>query len=385
MTMSPRLIVLAAGGTGGHMFPAEALARALIGGGHRVALVTDGRGQAFDETVPGAETHRISAATLGPGLGGKIRTAALLARGYGQARRLLKARRPAAVVGFGGYPSLPTVYAAGRLGLRVVLHEQNAVLGRANRRLAGVADRIAVAFPDVAGIAPADRAKVIVTGNPVRPAIAAQAGQGYAPPAADGPVRLLILGGSQGARVFSDIVPAAVALLPAGLRARLDISQQARAEDLDRARAAYGSDTSGRTLAPFFQDVPARMAAAHLVICRAGASTLAELTTLGRPAILVPYPFATDDHQTANARAVAAAGAGWLMPQADFTAEALAARLVALLDDPSSLTAAADAAVAFGHPDAADRLARAVLDLIQANGGPDANTGTSTGNREAAA
>jgi UDP-N-acetylglucosamine--N-acetylmuramyl-(pentapeptide) pyrophosphoryl-undecaprenol N-acetylglucosamine transferase len=353
MTGAP--IVLAAGGTGGHLFPAEALARELLARGRAVVLVTDRRAAAFK--VEGVPVEHVRAATVLPGLAGKARTAIELGFGALQALRILRRLRPAAVVGFGGYPSLPTAWAAGRVGIPLVLHEQNAVLGRANRILAGRALRICTGFEQVSGLATADRAKLVHTGNPVRPAIAALRDGAYPRPAADGPFSILVTGGSQGAAVFSDVVPAAVRLLPAPLRARLTVVQQARAETLDAARAAYAEAGVAAELSPFFADMADRLAACQLMICRAGASTIAELAAVGRPAILVPYPHAIADEQTANAEQVVAVGGAELMPQSGFTAEALAARLEAKMTLPDRLAAMAAAARGFARTDAAVRLA----------------------------
>jgi UDP-N-acetylglucosamine--N-acetylmuramyl-(pentapeptide) pyrophosphoryl-undecaprenol N-acetylglucosamine transferase len=358
-------IMLAAGGTGGHMFPAEALARALLARGRSVTLVTDRRGHAFGDSLAEVPVHRIRAASPGAGLIGKLKAAVEMALGLLEARALLRRLRPAAVVGFGGYPSVPTVYAAIQARVPSLLHEQNAVLGRANRMLIAGAKRLAVAFTGVARVSEADRAKIIRTGNPVRPPIAAQRDATYQAPEGEAPVRLLVMGGSQGARVFSDIIPQALALLPAPLRARIHLSQQCRPEDLEAARAALsGLGLGGLTLESFFRDVPDRLAACHLAITRAGASTIAELTCVGRPAILVPYPHATDDHQTANARQLAEVGAAWLAPQPDFTAQALADRLSALLNNPSTLRDAAESARNWGTAQAADALADAVLAML---------------------
>jgi UDP-N-acetylglucosamine--N-acetylmuramyl-(pentapeptide) pyrophosphoryl-undecaprenol N-acetylglucosamine transferase len=358
-------IMLAAGGTGGHMFPAEALARALLARGRSVTLVTDRRGHAFGDSLAEVPVHRIRAASPGAGLIGKLKAAVEMALGLLEARALLRRLRPAAVVGFGGYPSVPTVYAAIQARVPSLLHEQNAVLGRANRMLIAGAKRLAVAFTGVTRVSKADRAKIIRTGNPVRPAIAARRDAAYQAPETGAPIHLLVMGGSQGARVFSDIVPQALALLPAPIRARIHLSQQCRPEDLEAARAALsGLGLGGLTLESFFRDVPDRLAACHLAITRAGASTIAELTCVGRPAILVPYPHATDDHQTANARQLAEAGAAWLVPQPDFTARALADRLSALLNDPATLRAAAESARDWGTAQAADALADAVLAML---------------------
>ncbi|HIJ63704.1 MAG TPA: undecaprenyldiphospho-muramoylpentapeptide beta-N-acetylglucosaminyltransferase, partial [Rhodospirillaceae bacterium] len=348
------LIVLTAGGTGGHVFPAEALAAELLRRGHRLALVTDRRGQAFGGTLGELATYRIAAGGIaGRGIAARLRAIAEIGVGVLQARRLLKTLRPAAVVGFGGYASVPAMMAATGGGFTTALHEQNAVLGRANRLLAPRVTRIATCYDRLAHLSPAWTHKVVRTGMPVRPAIALLRGNPYPPPAADGPLRLLVLGGSQGARVFSEVVPAALARLPETLRRRLEVSQQCRPEDLDAVRRAY-QDTGVRAeLQSFFQDVPERLAAAHLVITRSGASTVAEVTALGRPAILVPYPHAVDDHQTANAHAIDEAGGGWLIPQPAFTPETLAARIEALAAEPAVLVRAAACAMSAGAPDAA--------------------------------
>jgi UDP-N-acetylglucosamine--N-acetylmuramyl-(pentapeptide) pyrophosphoryl-undecaprenol N-acetylglucosamine transferase len=358
------LVVLAAGGTGGHMFPAEALAQALIARGAGVALITDRRGQAFGGSLPAVAIHRIRASRLPRHTIDRIRAVFDMGLGVLDARLLLRKLRPACIVGFGGYASIPTVLAAAWLGTPIVLHEQNAVLGRANRGLARRARVIATSFPSVQRT-PAGTATRFV-GNPVRPGIAAIGGQPYLRPAPDGPFRLLVLGGSQGARVFSEIVPAAVALLPAAARARLRITQQCRPEDIEAARAAYQAAGINAELSSFFTDVPARLASCHLAIMRSGASTIAELGVAGRPAILAPYPFATDDHQTANAEAYAAAGGGWVMAQRMLTPAVLAGRLTDLMAHPDVLASAAEAARKEGRPDAADRLSQLVLSYANA-------------------
>ena len=361
------LIVLAAGGTGGHMFPAEALARELLGRGLRVALVTDRRGQAF-AALPGVALHRIRAGRFGAGLMSKVVGVAELALGTLEAGRLLRTLAPAAVVGFGGYPSVPTMLAAARHGLPSLIHEQNAVLGRANRLLAPRVKRIATAFAEVGALRDADRGRSVLTGNPVRPAIAALRGTAYRAPA-EGAFDILVIGGSQGARVLSEVVPVAFALLPEHLRRRLRVTQQARAEDLEAVRQAHRASGVAAELATFFSDVPERLARAHLVISRSGASTMAELAMAGRPAILVPYLHAADDHQTANARAMEQAGGAWVLPHAAFTPTALAGKLAELMAAPEQLVRAAAAAHAQGRPDAA----RALADLVVAtlsNGHP---------------
>ncbi len=357
-----RPIVIAAGGTGGHFFPAEALGAELVARGHRVALMTDARSGALDSPVfAGLERHVLR----GAGIAGRgaLRggAAALgLAAGVAQARARLARLDASAVVGFGGYPSVAPAIGA-RLLRRppsVILHEQNAVLGRANRFLAGRATALALSFAATERVP--ETAQTVLTGNPVRSALAALAARTYAPPADR--VQILVLGGSLGARVFSDVVPAALAALPAPIRGRVAVVQQCRKEDLDRVRAAYTGAGIDAELAAFFPNVAARLAAAHLVIARAGASTVAELAVAGCPSILVPLPGAIDDHQSANARALADTDAAWLMPQATFTAAALAARVSGLVDHPAALVHAASAARGQARPGAAARLA----DLVEA-------------------
>jgi UDP-N-acetylglucosamine--N-acetylmuramyl-(pentapeptide) pyrophosphoryl-undecaprenol N-acetylglucosamine transferase len=355
------MIVLAAGGTGGHVFPAEALAEALLSRGYRLTLITDNRGAAYGGVLGTIETHRLPLSRMSGGIASRVRSVVSIGASVFRARALLRRLNPGAVIGFGGYPSLPTVLAGTQLRIPTALHEQNAVLGRANRLLARRVAAIATSFADVKFLGGEFSTKVTVTGNPVRPGIRALRTGIYAEPAAGEKFRILVVGGSQGASIFSKVVPAAAAILAPPLRERLEIAQQARAEDLEAARAAYAGLGMNPDLRPFFDDVPARLAAAHLVICRSGASTVAELATVGRPAILVPYPHATDDHQTANARALAALGGGWVTLNSEFNAMSLAERLSALLADPAPLSRAAAAAHAAGRPDAAERLA----DLVQ--------------------
>jgi UDP-N-acetylglucosamine--N-acetylmuramyl-(pentapeptide) pyrophosphoryl-undecaprenol N-acetylglucosamine transferase len=357
------IFVLAAGGTGGHLFPAEALARELVRRGGMVHLATDRRADAFAEKVPGVAICQVRAGRFG---GGPLRVAygvAEMALGIVQARRLLRHLVPDVVVGFGGYASVPTMLAATRLGVPAIIHEQNAVLGRANRLLAPRVAKIATGFAETASLRPADRSRAVHIGNPVRPAILAVAEIGYVPPEPGQPIELLILGGSQGARIFADVVPPAFAALPSELRSALRISQQARPEDRDRVTADLQAHGITAEVETFFNDVPARLARAHLVICRSGASTVAELAATGRPALLVPYPYATDDHQAANARAFADAGAGWVIPQSTLTATVLSERLAELLRDSARLGQAAAQARRFGCDDAAERLAALAYSL----------------------
>ncbi len=350
-------ILIAAGGTGGHFFPAEALASELVDRGHRVALMTDARAAArLPDSFQGREVFVVSGAGIaGRGLRRGLGAVARLAAGTLQARGILRRLDPAAIVGFGGYPTIAPVMATRlmRSAPPVILHEQNAVLGRANRALAGRAAVLALSFADTSRI-PAGVATA-VTGNPVRAAFAdIPAGT-----PASGDLHLLVLGGSLGARVFSDAVPAALAALPAAVRARLRVVQQCRPEDLQRVGVAYAASGVTAELASFFNDIPAKLAVATLVIARAGASTVAELAVAGRPAILVPLPGAIDDHQTANARALAQAGGAWVIPQQDIAT--LAPRLASLLAIPDALAKAGLAARSVARRDAAARLADLVL------------------------
>jgi UDP-N-acetylglucosamine--N-acetylmuramyl-(pentapeptide) pyrophosphoryl-undecaprenol N-acetylglucosamine transferase len=359
-------IVLVAGGTGGHVFPAEALAEALRARGYTLALFTDRRGEAYKGELGQLPTHRISAARLSGGWVAKAKGALALVNGALQSRRLFAELQPSVVVGFGGYPSVPSMWAASGLRIPTVLHEQNALMGRANRLLAPRVTALAISFPEVAGIKPADRTKAVMTGNPVRAAIRALRDAPYAAPDAQGPIRILVTGGSQGATVFSTVVPAAIERLPDHLRRRVDIVQQARPEDVAPVREAYARMNVRAEIASFFSDLAARLDAAHLFIGRAGASSVAEITCAGRPAILVPYPHAADDHQTENARALEKVGAAILMPQGAFDPEALAARLKLLLGHAPNLTRLAEAARAFGTADAAGKLATLVSGLCPA-------------------
>jgi UDP-N-acetylglucosamine--N-acetylmuramyl-(pentapeptide) pyrophosphoryl-undecaprenol N-acetylglucosamine transferase len=352
------------------MFPAEALARALLARGQRVALITDRRGGGFGPDLPEVATYAIAAGGIaGTNITKRLHSLTRLGLGYFQARRHLRAAGASAVVGFGGYPSVPSVLAGAHMGLRVVLHEQNAVLGRANRGLARYAHTICTSFDQVDALAANLKAEIAITGNPVRAAVAAVGDKPY--PAAEDQAHttLLVTGGSQGALVFNELVPAAIALLPEDLRQKLFVIQQVPGDALEAVAAAYDSCGVAHELRAFFDDLPDRLAAAQLVLCRAGASTVAELANAGRPAILVPYPSATDDHQTRNAQALCEVGGGWLMPQKSLTAESLCERLRSLLTTPALLSQAAAAAHASAHRAAAEKLADAVL--RQGNGAGD--------------
>jgi UDP-N-acetylglucosamine--N-acetylmuramyl-(pentapeptide) pyrophosphoryl-undecaprenol N-acetylglucosamine transferase len=355
------LVLLAAGGTGGHLFPAQALAEALKRRGVSVDLATDERATRYGQDFPARATHVIPSATIrgrDPISLGK--TVAALGVGTLKALMLLRRIKPAAVVGFGGYPTLPPVSAATLLRIPTVIHDANAVMGRANRMLAPRVSAIATSFSGMkldANFA----AKATTTGNPIRPMVLAAAAQTYAAPAPGGSFNLLITGGSQGARVMADIVPPAMEAIAPELRARLSIVQQARGEDETRVRDAYTRLGLKAEVAPFFSDLPARIASAHLIVSRSGASTVAELAAIGRPSILVPLPHALDQDQLANANVLAKAGGAIVLKQDDFTPARLASEIGALAADPAKLSSMAAGAKSAGVPDAAEQLADLVL------------------------
>jgi len=360
--MSSKPILLCAGGTGGHLFPAEALSHALQKRGASVHLVTDARALKYSGDFPASAIHCVPAATItGGSVFGKIKAALMIGRGLLAARALLRRIQPGCVVGFGGYPTVPPLLAAQHLQIPTLLHEQNAVAGRANRLLARRATLIGTGFPDVGGLSPEMRGKTRFVGNPLRPNVLSAAHEPA--PAFTGTLNLLITGGSQGARVFSDIVPAAIALLEPEMRARLAITQQARGEDEARVRTAYAALNVQAEVAPFFADLPHRIAQSHLIIGRAGASTVSELAAIGRASILVPLPGAIDQDQAANAAILAKAGGADMVRQPDFTPQWLANDLKQLILNPSGLTTQAAAAKSAGILDAADRLAELVLSL----------------------
>jgi len=364
-----RPVVIAAGGTGGHIFPAQSLAEELARRGRRVILMTDDRGQNYAQSFPRAEIVTVPSATFaGRGMVGKGFALLRLARGALVAWLALGRIRPAVVVGFGGYPALPTMFASIRRGLPTVIHEQNAVLGRVNRWLAPGVTRIASSFPKLAHVDAIIRDRVSMTGNPVRPAVV-QSVTAYVRPDRSGPFRLLVFGGSQGARVLATLVPEAIGLLSQDLRLRLKVVQQCRPEDIEAARQRYGELRVEAALSNFFTNMGTLMAEAHLIISRAGASTVTEECVAGRPALLIPYPFAMDDHQTANARQVEAEGGAWTFPEKTLTAQMLAAKLTELMENPVLLETAASKALSLGRADAAGRLA----DLVEQTGGLAAN------------
>jgi UDP-N-acetylglucosamine--N-acetylmuramyl-(pentapeptide) pyrophosphoryl-undecaprenol N-acetylglucosamine transferase len=357
--------VLAAGGTGGHMVPAHALAAELRRRGHGVLLITDDRGARFPGLFQGVPVHVLPAGRLRRSPLGLVRGIRSLLAGRREAKNLYKNHRPDAVVGFGGYPAVPALLAATAAKVPTVIHEQNAVLGRANRFLAGDAAAIATAYSEIDRMKRRFDEKRVLVGNPVREAIA-KLGEVPFPPFDDyAPFKILVTGGSQGATVLSKVVPEGLGLLSPSLRLRLQVMQQCRPDDIDQVRTRYSELGIPAELMTYIEDMPAKLAEAHLVIARSGASTVAELTAAGRPAILIPYPEATDDHQTANARDITTAGGARMIHQPFFTPEALAKQIEVMAKDPQSLINAAARALSVGKPHAASDLA----DLIERVGG----------------
>jgi UDP-N-acetylglucosamine--N-acetylmuramyl-(pentapeptide) pyrophosphoryl-undecaprenol N-acetylglucosamine transferase len=353
--------VLAAGGTGGHMIPAHALAAELRKRGHGVLLITDERGARLPGLFEGVPVHVLPARRLGRGPIGWLKAAAAIVAGRRQAKKLYRNHPPDAVVGFGGYPAFPSLIAASSMRIPTVIHEQNAVLGRVNRMLAGEADAIATAFGEVERLKPRHKEKTILVGNPVRDEVA-RLGEAPFPPFDEfAPLKILVTGGSQGATVLSEVVPKGLALLSSSLRLRLQVMQQCRPEDIDEVRARYAELGIPADVMTYIEDMPGQLAEAHLFIGRAGASTIAELTAAGRPAILVPYPSATDDHQTVNAREITKAGGARAIQQTNFTPEVLARQIEAMAADPPALANAASRALSVGRPHAARDLA----DLVE--------------------
>ncbi len=360
--MARRLIVVAAGGTGGHLFPAQALAEALKARKWQIALATDERGALYADKFPADVRIPLSAATARPGDPlGMARAGLTVFKGVMEARRAFTDLDPAAVIGFGGYPSLPALLAALSQKRPTLIHEQNAVLGRVNRFLAPRVDEVACAFPTLQMARPAVKARAHVVGNPVRPDIRALYDAPYRPPEPGGEVRVLITGGSQGARLLSELPPEAIRKLPEELRGRLSIQQQTRPESMEAARGAYADALVKAEVAPFFRDMAGRLGAAHLVVGRAGASTVCELAVAGRPSLLVPLKIAADDHQTFNARLLSDVGAAAVATEDELTVDSLAGALNALLKKPDQLARMAAAARSVATPDAAEALA----DLVE--------------------
>lgn len=362
--MTSRVCVVAAGGTGGHMFPAEALAREMAARGWRVVLATDRRGEQYAQGFPAEERLGLDAAT-GAGPIALLKAGVAITRGVLQARTAFRRLDAGVVVGFGGYPSAPALLAAISQGRPTLIHEQNAVLGRTNRLLAPYVRAVASSFPTLERAPAGVQARAQVVGSPVRADIRALFDRAYAAPTTDGPIQVLVTGGSQGARLLSETTPRSLAALPAGLRARLKVQQQSRPETLEAARHIYLEAGIEAEIAPFFRDMAARLSAAHLVIGRAGASTCAELAVAALPSVLIPLKIATDDHQRLNARALTDVSAAAVILEDDVTVERLTAVLEPLLADPARLAAMSAAARSVAIPDAAQKLA----DLVEATAG----------------
>jgi UDP-N-acetylglucosamine--N-acetylmuramyl-(pentapeptide) pyrophosphoryl-undecaprenol N-acetylglucosamine transferase len=353
------VIVLSAGGTGGHLFPAQALAGALAGRGRDIVVMTDTRFANYATAFPTARIETVPSSPLNA-----VAAPFKIVMGVAIAFAKLLKLKPVAVIGFGGYPSVPVMLAASLARLPTAIIEQNAVVGRANRLVMNRVKIVAAAFP-IARFAPTDKSKIVLTGNPLRPEVEALWGAPYQAPQIEGPLRLLVFGGSQGARAMSEIVPAALTRLPHELKKRLSVVQQCRPEDIETVRQIYTNAEIRAELQSFFSDLPRKMAESHLVIARSGAGTVAELMAIGRPAILVPLPGALDDNQTPNAQILSRAEAGWCVAQADLTPDSLAQMLMRIFTDPVGLTMCAAAAHALATPHAAERLADVVEDLVR--------------------
>ncbi|PDT05612.1 undecaprenyldiphospho-muramoylpentapeptide beta-N-acetylglucosaminyltransferase [Rhizobium chutanense] len=359
--MSKGIVLLAAGGTGGHVFPAEALAFKLKERGYSVHLVTDSRAERYAGKFPAEEIHVVPSATIGSKNPVAVaRSLWTLWSGMRAAKALIQRLRPVIVVGFGGYPTVPPLLAATRLGVPSMIHEQNAVMGRANKALATRVQGIAGGFLPEGGAAFPE--KTVTTGNPVRPAVIAAAEVPYTPSHSGEAFNLVVFGGSQGAQYFSKALPTAISLLDDALRLRLRITQQVRPEDMEMVSGCVAKLEMGADIAPFFTDMAERLAKAHLVICRSGASTVSEISVIGRPAVLVPYPHALDHDQAANAAALAATGGAKVIAQSELSPEKIAAILTAVMNDPEKLAHMAAAAKLAGKPDAANLLA----DMVEA-------------------
>jgi UDP-N-acetylglucosamine--N-acetylmuramyl-(pentapeptide) pyrophosphoryl-undecaprenol N-acetylglucosamine transferase len=354
-------ITLAAGGTGGHMVPAHALAAELKARGHGVMLITDDRGAKIPGLFEDVPTHILPAGRLGGGPIGMLKAVRSVLQGRRRAKALYRDFTPDAVVGFGGYPAFPALLAASAMKIPTILHEQNAVLGRVNRWVAGDAAAIATAYAEVDRLKATYRGKVELVGNPVRESVARLGTMPFPEFDDTAPLKILVTGGSQGATVLGKVVPDALGKLPPKLRHRLQVVQQCRADDIESVRARYAALNIPAELLTYIEDMPERLGETHLVIARAGASTIAELTAAGRPAILVPLPIATDDHQTANAREMAKAGGARMIMQDEFTPETLSAQIAVIAGDAQALSNAAERALSVGRPHATSDLA----DLVE--------------------
>ena len=353
------VIVLSAGGTGGHLFPAQALAGALARRGRDIVVMTDTRFANYATAFPTARIETVPSSPFNA-ITAPFKIAAGIAIAFAKLLKL----KPAAVIGFGGYPSVPVMLAASLARLPTAIIEQNAVVGRANRLVMNRVRVVAAAFP-IARFAPADKSKIVLTGNPLRPEVEALWGAPYNAPQTDGPLHLLVFGGSQGARAMSEIVPAALTRLPHDLKKRLSVVQQCRPEDIETVRQIYANAEISAELQSFFSDLPKRMAESHLVIARSGAGTVAELMAIGRPAILVPLPGALDDNQTPNAEILSRAAAGWCVAQSELSPDSLAQMLIRIFADALSLAACAAGAHSLATPHATEKLADVVDDLVR--------------------
>lgn len=362
MNIDTPTVILSGGGTGGHVFPARALAEELIARGYHVVLATDTRGlkyfEGLDANIP---RHVIASGTYGSGLVSKIAGGLELLKGLKQSIKLVRQLKPIAIVGFGGYPSAPPLFAGQLLGVRTILHEQNAILGLANKLLAPFASQIALSYDHTVGLSEKTKAKSICTGNPVRRTISDLSITPY--PSLDGKITIMVVGGSQGAKIFSDVVPHAIAGLPVELQRRLNIVQQSRADAVEKVREVYAKTELDFEIQSFFDDMPERIKKTHLFITRSGASSVAEMTAAGRPAIYVPFPWNRDNQQVFNAEQVEKVGGGWMILEKNLTIEALKLTLQNLLESPETLQKAAEAAKNQGRIDAAHRLAEMIAEF----------------------
>jgi UDP-N-acetylglucosamine--N-acetylmuramyl-(pentapeptide) pyrophosphoryl-undecaprenol N-acetylglucosamine transferase len=359
------MILLSAGGTGGHIFPAAALAEDLKSRGFDVALATDLRALKYKDSFPGVDVHVLNSSAWSGGILAKLKGGAAMALGYMKARKLMLELKPEVVIGFGGYPSVPAVLAAQRKKIPTVIHEQNAILGKANVFLAPRAERIALSHENTLGLDNEDKFRAVVTGNPVRKGISDLFTEPYPDIQQDGAFNIFVMGGSLGATILSKVVPEALAQLPETYRTRINIVQQCRDEDKQRLEDTYSAAGMTAEVSSFFHNVPEQLQKAHLVIARAGASTVSEVSTAGRPAIYVPYPHHADEQQKINAEAVASSGGAWVMADSGFTAEALNARLETFMQNPQALFKAAEAAQSCAKPDAGRRLGNLIVALAR--------------------
>ncbi|MBU2982877.1 UDP-N-acetylglucosamine--N-acetylmuramyl-(pentapeptide) pyrophosphoryl-undecaprenol N-acetylglucosamine transferase [Lentibacter algarum] len=363
MTKKQPLLIIAAGGTGGHMFPAQALAEQMLRGGWRVKLSTDARGARYTGGFPhSVEIEQVSSATFARGgITSKLAVPFRIAGGILRAAMRMLRDKPDVVVGFGGYPTIPAMGAAWLLRKPRMIHEQNGVLGRVNRIFSKRVDVVACGtWPTTLP----EGVEGIHTGNPVRGAVHERAGAAYITPGAY-PMSLLVIGGSQGAKILSDMVPKAIAMLPPALLEHLRIAHQARDEDGERVAAFYAQNGIPAEVEPFFHDVPARMSEAQLIISRSGASSVADISVIGRPSILIPYAAAAGDHQSANARGLAEAGGAIVIPESQLTPEVLAEQILAVMDTEEGARLMSQMALSVAKPEATEELVKLTVELAQ--------------------